>query len=247
MARSITALLASIFIHIVVIAGLAMPQRVSSHSERIFIHIKAPEITQPEPVDEIIEPEPTPVTNTEPEVLPESPPVQEIPDPETATGMGDDVPPRDTSVGEINAGTGDVPEGTQGEGDAGPGGNEVATPAGNSEGEETDPTGIETTLSPDLDAIREAYKRRVLSEIESTRVYPQMARRLGREGTVTVRFTVASDGSVSNLSIVESSGTDSLDDAARDAVISSSPLPPIPEELETGSLILSLEIVYTLD
>ena len=46
------------------------------------------------------------------------------------------------------------------------------------------------------------------------RQYPAIAVRLNQEGTTTVRFTVNTDGSVSNVQVVSSSGHDALDQAA---------------------------------
>lgn len=44
--------------------------------------------------------------------------------------------------------------------------------------------------------------------------YPAVAQRLNQQGTTTVGFTVDTDGSVSNVHVVSSSGHDMLDDAA---------------------------------
>ena len=48
--------------------------------------------------------------------------------------------------------------------------------------------------------------------------YPDSARRLREEGTATIRFTVAVDGTVSSASVMRSSGFADLDDAATEAV-----------------------------
>jgi protein TonB len=46
------------------------------------------------------------------------------------------------------------------------------------------------------------------------RAYPAVAQRLNQQGITTVRFTVNTDGSVSNVRVVKSSGHEMLDDAA---------------------------------
>lgn len=46
------------------------------------------------------------------------------------------------------------------------------------------------------------------------RAYPPVAQRLNQQGTTTVRFTVNTDGSVSDVRVVKSSGHTMLDDAA---------------------------------
>jgi protein TonB len=49
--------------------------------------------------------------------------------------------------------------------------------------------------------------------------YPPIARRLGVEGTVTLRLTVGTDGHVSAAEIVTSAGREDLDQAARDWIL----------------------------
>jgi len=46
------------------------------------------------------------------------------------------------------------------------------------------------------------------------RWYPPIALRLNQEGSTTIKFTIGADGSVSNVAVSESSGHDSLDEAA---------------------------------
>jgi TonB family protein len=48
--------------------------------------------------------------------------------------------------------------------------------------------------------------------------YPFFARVFGREGTTELSFTVAADGTVSAIKVANSSGSDGLDDAAKDCV-----------------------------
>jgi protein TonB len=44
--------------------------------------------------------------------------------------------------------------------------------------------------------------------------YPELARRLGQEGTVEMRLSIAPDGTVVDAAVVQSSGSDMLDQAA---------------------------------
>jgi protein TonB len=46
------------------------------------------------------------------------------------------------------------------------------------------------------------------------RWYPPIALRLNQEGTTTLAFTITTDGSITDVSVAESSGFSSLDDAA---------------------------------
>jgi protein TonB len=48
--------------------------------------------------------------------------------------------------------------------------------------------------------------------------YPSLSQRLQEEGTVTLSFTISTDGSVSNPSVAKSSGIPRLDDAAMSCV-----------------------------
>jgi TonB family protein len=48
--------------------------------------------------------------------------------------------------------------------------------------------------------------------------YPFFARVFGREGTTELSFTVAADGTVSDIKVANSSGSEGLDDAAKNCV-----------------------------
>jgi TonB family protein len=48
--------------------------------------------------------------------------------------------------------------------------------------------------------------------------YPESAREKGIEGTVSVEYTISTDGDVTGVSVSSSSGNSQLDDAAMDAV-----------------------------
>jgi TonB family protein len=73
--------------------------------------------------------------------------------------------------------------------------------------------------------------RRLIAEatarIRAHRRYPELARRRGIEGTVRLAFRVLPDGRVSELTVRKSADDASLDEAAREAVLESVPLPPI--------------------
>jgi protein TonB len=57
------------------------------------------------------------------------------------------------------------------------------------------------------------------------RVYPEGSRRRSEEGEVTVRFTVAADGKVSDVAVVKGSGFAALDAAAL-SMLRGAALPP---------------------
>lgn len=61
--------------------------------------------------------------------------------------------------------------------------------------------------------------------IERTKNYPRMARERGIEGVVRIRFRLVSSGSVEKIEIVQSSGSEVLDNASISAVYRAAPLP----------------------
>ena len=63
------------------------------------------------------------------------------------------------------------------------------------------------------------------SAIEQAKTYPRLARERGIEGTVLVRFKVLPSGTVENVNVVRSSGTDILDDASVRTVYRAGPMP----------------------
>lgn len=72
--------------------------------------------------------------------------------------------------------------------------------------------------------------RRIRARIAAHRRYPALARQRGIEGTVRLSLQVRPDGSV-DVAVVR--GADPmLDEAAREAVLASAPLPPTRERLE---------------
>ncbi|MBZ0155340.1 MAG: TonB family protein [Alphaproteobacteria bacterium] len=71
--------------------------------------------------------------------------------------------------------------------------------------------------------------------------YPAVAKRKGWEGRVVLSFSVAGDGSVGTVKIVQSSGREVLDQGALEAVRRASPFPRPPVEAE-----VVLPVVYQL-
>jgi len=235
------ALIVSIAIHVVLLAGLTLPRFSPSVTDEIRISL-VPEIT--EVAQEIIEIEEYQPEQIIEEVIPQSPVVEEEADETLITADEEsiltDVPLIDETI-EGSAGADDKPSGELSDVPEGDG-----TPAQGIADEpeidvEQDNAGI------DLDAIRSDYSSRVLAAISVHKVYPAQARRLGQEGIVRVRFNVTSDGTVTDVQVEESSGFQSLDNAAVDAVIASSPVPAVPSELGASVLTLSLLIVFDLD
>lgn len=89
------------------------------------------------------------------------------------------------------------------------------------------------------------YLTVVKNMVENNREYPAMARQLGLQGTVTVRVTIRSDGSIGALTLVGSAGHNSLDKAARSAVKRSAPF-KAPGGFGLGEVTVDIPIVYRL-
>ena len=76
-------------------------------------------------------------------------------------------------------------------------------------------------------------------------VIPESAR-LGEKGRVGVVFEILKDGSVPQLRLVASSGSDPLDRAAMNGIHASVPFPPLPPEFTGNHLVLQFIFLYNL-
>ncbi len=70
--------------------------------------------------------------------------------------------------------------------------------------------------------------------------------RLGTKGRVAIVFEIVKDGSVPELRLVASSGSDPLDRAAVAAIRASNPFPPLPPEFTGEHLVLQFIFLYNL-
>ena len=73
-----------------------------------------------------------------------------------------------------------------------------------------------------------------------------VAARLGQKGRVAIVFEILKDGSVPELRLVGSSGSDPLDRAAVGAIRASNPFPPLPEEFTGNHLVLQFIFLYNM-
>ena len=89
------------------------------------------------------------------------------------------------------------------------------------------------------------FKKMVLSAIHEVAFYPKGALHRREFGETLVSFTILSDGSIENLSVVRKSGSESLDKAALQIVEkASSHFPPIPETLGHNKLNYVIPITF---
>ena len=82
--------------------------------------------------------------------------------------------------------------------------------------------------------------------LEQHKRYPQRARHRNERGVVMLRFVLLQDGRVREYEIVESSGSVTLDDAARKLLERAQPMPKIPTPLGHAQLEFVVPIAYEL-
>lgn len=88
-----------------------------------------------------------------------------------------------------------------------------------------------------------AYRAAIRREIERHKRYPARAKMMRKQGKVGISFSVAPDGALVNARIVQSSGDDSLDNAALEAVNNAKSVGARPSGLPIG---LNVPISFTL-
>ena len=89
------------------------------------------------------------------------------------------------------------------------------------------------------------FKKMILTSIHEVAYFPKNALHRREFGEALVSFTILSDGSIENLSVVRKSGSESLDKAALQIVEkASSHFPPIPETLGHNKLNYVIPITF---
>jgi protein TonB len=95
-------------------------------------------------------------------------------------------------------------------------------------------------------ALVQKYKDSISTLIRSHKNYPIVAKRRGWEGTTVVGLTLAPDGNVKSISVIETSGRDILDQAALTMVKRAGTLPRAPEELRGQERTVRVPISFKL-
>jgi protein TonB len=91
-----------------------------------------------------------------------------------------------------------------------------------------------------------AWLAGVSAWLAAHRFYPEMARRLGRQGTVVVRFTADRAGHVLDVGLVSGSGMAVLDEAAQ-TLVRTARLPPFPPDMAQLQQSVTVPVNYRLD
>lgn len=90
------------------------------------------------------------------------------------------------------------------------------------------------------------YEKSLSDLIKRQEKYPPRAKREGWQGTAVVGLSLSADGKVAEISLLESSGRDVLDQAALEMVRRASPLPRAPEGLRGKERLVRVPIVFKL-
>ncbi len=105
----------------------------------------------------------------------------------------------------------------------------------------------EATVAIGTQSIKYAsYMKHIKDKVENVWIYPQDARENGMQGRLLVYFSISKNGSLYRLSLVRSSGSKILDDAAMQAIRDASPFPKLPDRLHLDRLNIYAAFEYKL-
>jgi periplasmic protein TonB len=91
-----------------------------------------------------------------------------------------------------------------------------------------------------------SYLGLVMARLHRAKVYPQSERDSGRQGQVSIRFTITRSGAATGVALVRSSGNAVLDQAAMAMVHRAAPFPPLPAEFGPSVMTLTAPIGFSL-
>ncbi len=94
-------------------------------------------------------------------------------------------------------------------------------------------------------AFKQDYMGMVIAKLSRNKYYPNAERNRGREGVVSIRFSIDPNGQARDIVVTGSSQNANLDKAAIETVRRSSPFPEF--ESGSGSIDISLSIDYKLE
>ena len=88
------------------------------------------------------------------------------------------------------------------------------------------------------------YQGKVVAKLRRAKRYPREAKRQRLEGTVSVGFTISSNGAVSGIRVTRSSGHPVLDQAALDMVRRASPMPKFPGDIRVARMNMQVPVRF---
>lgn len=95
--------------------------------------------------------------------------------------------------------------------------------------------------------LKEMYLGELRAKIDQNKNYPLQARRLGQSGEVVVAFTIGLDGQIVNPRVTRPSPYKKLNESALAAIVSIRTFRPLPHELSTSPLEVTVPIRYSLN
>lgn len=124
---------------------------------------------------------------------------------------------------------------------------EMAKPVTTTSSASSAPVGVPNGDSSTLEKARVNYQDMIASMLARAKRYPERALRRRMTGEGTVRIEIASDGSIAEFNIVESTDSPILDEELKAMVDRAAPFPAFPPDLRRQSLALVVPITFRLD
>ena len=90
------------------------------------------------------------------------------------------------------------------------------------------------------------YYSKLMARLNRYKTYPKQAKKNKKQGVVSVRFTIARNGTILSKSVEKSSGVPELDSAAMAMLDKASPVPKIPKKFNKEQLTVVIPIEYSL-
>jgi TonB family protein len=104
----------------------------------------------------------------------------------------------------------------------------------------------ETVDLGSIDIKYASYLKIIKKKIEDIWIYPQAAFEREEEGTAVVRFSIGDSGNLTASQVIESSGSNYLDQGALDVVRSAAPYDPLPLDFNISQLNIVARFQYKL-
>jgi periplasmic protein TonB len=202
----------------------------------------------PPPKPPELKPKPKPVVKPPPPPLPEPDPIPpRLAMPKPASPVIPPRPAQSTALASSSSRLGTSSGSSLGQGaGSGPGtGTGSGTGVGSGRGYGTG-IGTGTGSGAGSGSALQGYLHQVRSLLERNKIYPPLARSRNEQGTVVVRFTISSDGSIGGVSLSRPSGYSALDQAAQETVSRVGRFPPIPTDVQKPSLRIEVPLSFRL-
>ena len=85
-----------------------------------------------------------------------------------------------------------------------------------------------------------------MGKLQQSKLYPTVSREREKQGVAMVNFTMDRNGRILAAAIMRSSGSDALDQEAIAMIYRAEPLPPLPPEMTSETLKLTIPVSFSL-